>query len=122
MQDAGCQRLARQARHNFRNLYCAQKHEGEPTASMLHTAHSERAAMDRMGAKARHLAIAVCGGLAGAMATPVLADDSAREGGQTGHYPYVTGGISAEFYVDAVFDADNRDVRGTDAYSSRKLI
>jgi hypothetical protein len=74
-----------------------------------------------MGAKARNFAIAVCGGLAGAMASPVLAEDSAREGGQTRHYPYVTGGISAEFYVDAVFDADNRDVRGTDAYSSTEL-
>jgi hypothetical protein len=38
MPDAGCRRPARQGSHNFRDLYCAQKREGEPTAPTLHIA------------------------------------------------------------------------------------
>jgi hypothetical protein len=77
--------------------------------------------MDKMRLRARHFAIVLGAGLAGGIASPILADDSARETGQTEPYPYVTGGISAEFYLDATVDADNRDVRGTDAYSSTEL-
>jgi hypothetical protein len=65
--------------------------------------------------------LAACAAAMAGLVTPLLADDGAEKAEATKRYPYVSGDISAEFYLDTVFDADNPDAKGQDAYNTTEI-